>query len=96
MDGLSKGSSMSSLLALIVSLGIVVFLFWYFYLKTPSPSANLPDNNKSTLENYQEVINSAKTSKCLTEAQNQQERIIVQYKILRNKNINYGQSIFKK
>jgi len=72
MAGFSKGNSMALFLEVIVSIGIMIFLFWYFYLKTPS--ANLPDNNKSTLENYQGIIDSAKIAKCLSEAQNQQEK----------------------
>ena len=31
MEEFSKGSAMSLLLELIVSLGIVMFLFWFFY-----------------------------------------------------------------
>ncbi len=71
MEEFSKGAIML-LLEVIVSIGIVVFLFWYFYLKTPN--ANLPDKNKNTLENYQEVIDSAKSAKCLSEAKDQQDK----------------------
>ena len=70
----SKGG-ISLLLEMLISIAIVVFLFWFFYLK--APSTNVPNN----IENYQELIESAKLSKCLAEATNQQakDNCLLQY-----------------
>jgi len=67
MERFSKGGVIL-LLEMIVSIGIIIFLFWHFYLK--SPGGNAPNN----IESYQELIDSAKLSKCLSEARDQQDK----------------------
>ena len=67
MKMFSKGG-ISLLLEVIVSIGIVMFLFWFFYLKAPN------SNEPNKIEDYQELIDSAKLSKCLAEAKEQQAK----------------------
>lgn len=70
MDEFSKGG-VALILEVVVSIGIIAFLFWYFYQK--NSAKNVPDTNINT-GNYQQIIDSARQIKCLSEAQDQQEK----------------------